>query len=85
MPDYSQSTSAEVDSFIRRAVPDESFIRMVSEEEKRRGSSLSVWALIILSLLQEHRRLTMPQLHEFSRLEERRAADTGQPAPWRIW
>lgn len=60
MPDYSQSTSAEVDSFIRRAVPDESFIRMVSEEEKRRGSGFSVWALIILSLLQEHRRLTMP-------------------------
>lgn len=72
MPDYSQSTSTEVNLFIRRAVPDESFIRMVSEEEKRRGSSLSVWALIILSLLKEHRRLTMSQLHEFSRLEERR-------------
>lgn len=56
MPDYSQSTSTEVNLFIRRAVPDESFIRMVSEEEKRRGSSLSVWALIILSLLKEHRR-----------------------------
>ena len=66
MPDYSQSTSTEVNLFIRRAVPDESFIRMVSEEEKRRGSSLSVWALIILSLLKEHRRLTMSQLHEFS-------------------
>ena len=74
MPDYSQSTSTEVNLFIRRAVPDESFIRMVSEEEKRRGSSLSVWALIILSLLKEHRRLTMSQLHEFSRLEERRVA-----------
>lgn len=74
-PDYSQSTSTEVDLCIRRAVPDESFARMVSEEEKRRrGGSLSVWALIILSLLKEHRRLTMPQLHEFSRLEERRAA-----------
>lgn len=72
IPDYSQSTSTEVNLFIRRAVPDESFIRMVSEEEKRRGSSLSVWALIILSLLKEHRRLTMSQLHEFSRLEERR-------------
>ena len=72
MPDYSQSTSTEVNLFIRRAVPDESFIRMVSEEEKRRGSSLSVWALIVLSLLKEHRRLTMSQLHKFSRLEERR-------------
>ncbi len=65
MPDYSQSTSTEVDLFIRRAVPDESFIRMASEEEKRRGSSLSVWTLIILSLLKEHRRLTISQLHEF--------------------
>ena len=73
-PPYFQSTSAGVDSSIRRAVPDESFIRKVPEEEKRRGDSLSVWALIILSLLKKHRRLTMPQLHEFSRLEERRAA-----------
>lgn len=77
MPDYSQSTSAEVDSVIRRAMPDESFTRMMPEEEKRRDSSLSVWALIVLSLLQEHRRLTMPQFHEFSRLEERRAVGTG--------
>lgn len=72
MPDYSQSTSTEINLFIRRTAPDESFIRMVSEEEKGRGNSLSVWALIILSLLKEHRRLTMSQLHEFSRLEERR-------------
>lgn len=72
MPDYSQSTSTEINLFIRRTLPDESFIRMVSEEEKGRGNSLSAWALIILSLLKEHRRLTMSQLHEFSRLEERR-------------
>lgn len=70
-PDYSQSTSAEVSLFIRRAIPDESFIMMVFEKEKRHGSSLSVWTLIMLSLLKEHRRLTMSQLHEFSRLEER--------------
>lgn len=47
MPDYSQSTGTEINLFIRRTVPDESFIRMVSEEEKGRGNSLSVWALII--------------------------------------
>ena len=40
--DHSQSTSTGVNLFIRRAVPDESFIMMVSEEEKRRGSSLRV-------------------------------------------
>lgn len=72
MPDYSESTASEVNLFIRRAVPDEAFILMVSEEEKRRGGELSVWALIVLSLLKEHRRLTMSQLCEFSRLEKRR-------------
>ncbi len=72
MPDYSQSTATEVGLFIRRAVPDEAFVLMVAEEERRRGGELSVWALIVLSLLKEHRRLTMTQLCEFSRLEKRR-------------
>lgn len=72
MPDYSRSTASEVNLFIRRAVPDEAFILMVTNEERRRGSELSVWALIVLSLLKEYRRLTVSQLCEFSRLERRR-------------
>lgn len=72
MPDYSQSTSTEVVLFLRRIVPDEAFITMVADEERRRGTPLSVWTLIVLSLLREHHRLTLSQLRDFSHLEERR-------------
>ncbi len=50
LPDYSQSDGSQVVLFLRRAVPDEAFVSMVAEEERRRGAPLSVWALIVLSL-----------------------------------
>lgn len=71
-PDYSESSAEEVVLFLRRVVPDEAFIGMISAEERRRGAPLSVWSLIVLSLLREHRRMTMTQLCDFSHLERRR-------------
>lgn len=72
MPDYSQSTSNEVVLVLHRVTVDEPFITMVASEERRRGTPLSVWTLIVLSLLKEHHRLTLGQLRDFSNLEERR-------------
>lgn len=71
-PDYSQSSAEEVVLFLRRVVPDAAFVTMISEEERRRGAPLPVWSLIVLSLLREHRRLSMTQLRDFSHLERRR-------------
>ena len=71
-PDYSQSSAEEVILFLRRVVPDEAFVTMIGDEERRRGAPLPVWSLIVLSLLREHRRLTMVQLCDFSHLEHRR-------------
>lgn len=71
-PDYSQSTASEVVLFLRRVVPDEAFVVMIANEEARRGAPLSVWSLIVLSLLREHRRLSVAQMREFSRVESRR-------------
>ena len=71
-PDYSESSSEEVVLFLRRIVPDAAFVTMIDDEERRRGAPLSVWSLIVLSLLREHRRLSMVQLRDFSRLEQRR-------------
>lgn len=71
-PDYSQSSAEEVILFLRRVVPDESFVTMIGDEERRRGAPLPVWSLIVLSLLREHRRLTVVQLCDFSHLEHRR-------------
>ena len=71
-PDYSQSSAEEVILFLRRVVPDEAFVTMIGDEERRRGAPLPVWSLIVLSLLREHRRLTVVQLCDFSHLEHRR-------------
>ena len=71
-PDYSQSSAEEVVLFLRRMVPDKAFVAMIGDEERRRGAPLPVWSLIVLSLLKEHRRLTLSQLGEFSHLEHRR-------------
>ena len=76
LPDYSQSDGSQVVLFLRRAVPDEAFVSMVAEEERRRGAPLSVWALIVLSLLKEHRRLTLAQMCGFSHLQKRRVVRT---------
>lgn len=72
MPDYSESTSNEVVLFLRRIIPDEEFTGMIASEERRRGAALPIWSLIVLSLLREHRRLTLRQLCDFSHVEQRR-------------
>lgn len=71
-PDYSQSSAEEVVLFLRRTVPDEAFVVMIAKEEARLGAPLSVWALIVLSLLKEHHRLTVSQMCAFSHMGERR-------------
>ena len=72
LPDYSQSNVGEVVLFLRRAVPDAAFARMITGIEQRRNASLSLWELIVLSLLAEYHRLTVGQMHEYSHVETRR-------------
>ena len=76
MPDYSDSSATEVVLFMQRVIPDEGFVRMVTAEERRRGAPLSVWSLIVLSLLREHRRLTLSQLCGFSHLSAHKVMRT---------
>lgn len=70
-PAYASNT-VEVVLSMRKIVPDERFVTMITKEERRLGSPLSVWALIILSLLKEHHQLTHAQLCDFSSVEEQR-------------
>ena len=72
LPDYSQSNVGEVVLFLRRAVPDAAFARMITGIEQRRNASLSLWELIVLSLLAEYHRLTVGQMHEYSHVDTRR-------------
>lgn len=62
LPDYSESTSSYVKVFIPRAEPDLAFTKMISNEERRLGRSLPISSLLILSTLQDRRRLNIKEL-----------------------
>lgn len=70
LPDYHDSTSAMVRVFIARSAPDESFMKMLGEEQKRTGRPLSIRALIALDALRRQRRLTLPALAEQMHITE---------------
>ena len=62
LPDYSESDSYQVKLYIPRAKPDVQFTQMLSDETAKMGKPFSINALLILSYLQEERRLTLPEL-----------------------
>lgn len=62
LPDYSETTSTCVKLFIQRAEPDLAFTKMISNEENRLGRSLPINSLLILSVLQSRRRLTIGEI-----------------------
>lgn len=76
LPDYHDSTSAMVRVFIARSAPDESFMKMLSEEQKRTGKPLSIRSLIALDALRKQRRLTLPTLTEQMHITEAAARAT---------
>lgn len=72
LPDYSESTTTYVKLFIQRAEPDLPFTKMISNEENRLGRSLPINSLLILSALQNQRRLTISELSEITNVAEMR-------------
>lgn len=72
-PDYSESTSRYVKLFIQRAKPDLAFTKMISNEENRMGRSLSINSLLILSALQNERRLDIHRIAQITNIRERLA------------
>ena len=73
LPDYSETTSTYVKLFIQRAEPDLAFTKMISNEENRLGRSLPINSLLILSVLQSQRRLTIAEIAEVTNIGEIRA------------
>ena len=69
-PDYSESTSSNVRLFIQRAKADGVFTKFIAEEQNRLGRSLSIYALMILSLLKNEKRLTIVRIAEITHLTE---------------
>lgn len=69
-PDYSESTSRTVKLFIQRAKADLPFAKLVADEQTRQGKSLSIYTLMILSLLKNERRCNIDRIIEITNLSE---------------
>lgn len=64
-PDFSQSDSHSVILRLSMAEADEAFLKVVLEEEARRGGQMPIDSLIILAALREQRRANSEQLAEW--------------------
>lgn len=64
-PDFSQSDSHSVILRLSMAEADEAFLKVVLEEEARRGGQMPIDSLIILAALREQRRANTDQLAEW--------------------
>jgi len=72
-PDYSESTQRYVKLFLQRAKADIAFTKMISNEENRKGRSLPINSLLILSALQNERRLDIRRISQITNISENRA------------
>lgn len=72
-PDYSESTSTVVKVFIQRAKPDIPFIKMIYEAGNRKGKSLSINSLMILSLIKFEHKVDLHRIMEKINLSDSRA------------
>ena len=69
-PDYSESTSRTVKLFIQRSKADLAFAKMIADEQERQGKPLSIYTLMILSVLKYERRSTVYRIVELTNLSE---------------
>lgn len=76
IPDYSKSSITQVRLDLRSAKIDESYIRMIVEEEAKLQKPLSVDALIALSCLRSERRLSVEDLAKRIQQEDSEAKKT---------
>ena len=68
--DYSESTSRNIKLFIQRAKADLPFAKFVADEQNRQGRSLSIYTLMILSVLYNEKRSTIDRIVEMTNLSE---------------
>ena len=69
-PDYSETTSTNVKLFIQRAKADNEFTKFIADEQNRLGKPLSIYALMILSLLKNEKRLTLDHIAAITHLSD---------------
>ena len=69
-PDYTESTSRTVKLFIQRAKANLPFAKFIADEQKRQQKTLSIYTLMILSLLNGERRCSLDRIIEVTNLSE---------------
>ena len=69
-PDYTESTSRTVKLFIQRAKANLPFAKLIADEQKRQQKTLSIYTLMILSLLNDERRCSLDRIIEVTNLSE---------------
>ena len=69
-PDYTESTSRTVKLFIQRAKANLPFAKLIADEQKRQQKTLSIYTLMILSLLNSERRCSLDRIIEVTNLSE---------------
>ncbi|MBQ4211995.1 MAG: winged helix-turn-helix transcriptional regulator, partial [Selenomonas sp.] len=74
-PDYTESTSRTVKLFIQRAKANLPFAKLIADEQKRQQKPLSIYTLMILSLLNGERRCSMDRIIEVTNLSENKVRD----------
>ena len=78
LPDYSESSDVMVKLFIPRSLPDETFIKMISEEQRRLGHSLPINTLLILNELKRNRKATISELSLSIHIGEARVRNSAE-------
>lgn len=69
-PDYTESTSRTVKLFIQRAKANLPFAKLIADEQKRQQKTLSIYTLMILSLLNGEKRCSLDRIIEVTNLSE---------------
>ena len=69
-PDYTESTSRTVKLFIQRAKANLPFAKLIADEQRRQQKPLSIYTLMILSLLNGERRCDFDRILEVTNLSE---------------
>lgn len=69
-PDYTESTSRTVKLFIQRAKANLPFAKLINDEQKRQQKPLSIYTLMVLSLLNSERRCGLDRIIEVTNLSE---------------
>ena len=76
LPDYKESSSTMVKLFIPRGLPDENFIRLITEEQQRTGALLPINTLLVLNTLKQGRRMSLHDIALDTRIPEAKVRAT---------